>query len=197
MKPVSLNESESALLQRIAAQVAQPSAKIPNHIDAVVADSDLEVVEPPVVEKTWDFEGFGPKARILTSFGYVPMEALRRRDPIKTFDGRFLEVELVDEIRLDRRYLIDHPEAQPIRLPKNSVGGAGPNTDLYVSGAQKLRSTDRTNESVIAEDMIGRAGIMRKSHGYFTYYRFHCGEPCTVQIDGLWCEISGPAAKAN
>jgi len=189
---VSLNESESALLQRIAAQVVQPAARAP--IDVAEPEIDLDVVEQPSVEKLWDFAGFGPKSRILTSFGYVPMEALRRRDPIKTFDGRFLEVEKVDEIRLDRRYLIDHPEAQPIRLPKNSVGGVAPNTDLYVSGAQKLRSTDRTGETVTAEDMIGRAGIMRKSHGYFTYYRFHCGQACTVQIDGLWCEIAGPDA---
>lgn len=187
---MSLTDSDSALLQRIATQVAQPvQKKQPNTIDLDGPD----LAEP----KTWNFKGFGPKSRVLTSFGYVPLEALRRRDPIKCFDGRFLEVDFVDEIRLDRRYLIDHPEAQPILVPRDSLGASRPIADMFVSGAQPLRSTDRTSDacSVTAEDMIGRAGIMRKSHGYFTYYRFHCGEPCVAQIDGVWCEIK-PADMA-
>ena len=181
---MSLTDSDNALLQRIASQVAQPLEQSnPIHPEVEAPESH--------VEKTWDFKGFGAKSRVLTSFGYVPMEALRRRDPIKCFDGRFLEVEFVDEIRLDRRYLIDHPEAQPILVPRASLGASRPNTDMFVSGAQPLRSTDRATDdcTVTAEDMIGRAGIMRKSHGYFTYFRFHCGEPCVAQIDGVWCDI--------
>ena len=190
---MSLTDSDSALLQRIAAQVAKP-----------VPASPIPAVDPaPTVEaeplKSWDFAGFSAKSRILTSFGHVPMEALRRRDPVKTFDGRFLEVEFVDEIRLDRRYLIDHPEAQPILLPRHSLGGSSPTTEMFVSGAQRIRSTDRvqSSQSVKAEDMVGRSGIMRKSHGYFTYYHFHCAEACTVFIDGVWCEISAPGRRAR
>jgi len=189
---MSMTDTDSALLQRIAAQVAQPAPAQASEKNKVITP------EESAVEKTWGFTGFGPKSRVLTSFGYVPMEALRRRDPIKTFEGRFLEVQYVDEVRLDRRYLIDHPEAQPILLPRHSLSATAPAVEMFVSGAQRLRSVDRTsnNLAVKAEDMIGRSGIMRKSHGYFTYYHFHCGEPCTVQIDGVWCEIASPSAEA-
>lgn len=182
---MSLTESDNALLQRIALQVAKPVAIEPE------AALDVKLVEQPNCHKTWSLSGFSAKSRVLTSFGYVPMEALRRRDPVKTFDGRFLEVEFVDEIKLDRRYLIDHPEAQPILLPRHSLGASRPTTEMFVSGAQRLKINDRVHndQGVLAEEMIGRAGIMRKSHGYFTYYRFHCGEPCTVHVDGIWCEI--------
>ena len=188
---MSLTDSDSDLLQRIAAQVQTPQKPpVESVVDKI---GEVEEAVAPEPEKLWNFSGIGPKSRILTSFGHVPMEALRRRDPVRTFEGRYLEVEHVDEIRLDRRFLIMHPEAQPIMIPRHSLGAGAPSVDMFVSGSQKMRMTDRANRvrGVKAEEMIGRAGIMRKSHGYFTYYTFHCGEPCTVQIDGVWCHV-GP-----
>ena len=143
----------------------------------------------------WSLPGFGAGAKVMTSFGAVPVEALRRRDPVRTHAGTFLDVQYVDEIKLDRRFLLTHPEAQPVFIPRGAMGAQSPNRHMLLSGVQKVRSPGRFDQSggVAAEDMIGRGGIARKSHGYFTYYVFHCGAPCTVNVDGLWVDLA-PAA---
>lgn len=170
--------SESALLQRIAAQCSS---------DTAVAD------EPSITTKSpfWSLPGFGAGARVATSFGHVPVEALRRRDPVRTRDGRFLMIEYIDTVRLDRRFLLTHPDAQPISIPKGGLAAGIPNQNVLVSGCQKIRSSGRFDQvsGRSAADYVGRANVARKLHGYFTYYVFHCGEPCTVDVNGMWVDL--------
>ena len=152
-----------------------------------------EILEPdPRDVRDWSIPGFGAGARIQTSFGLVPVEALRRGDPIKTNGGRFLKVQYVDQIRLDRGFLLNHSEAQPVTIPKDAFGVSCPNQSIRLSGAQvvKLPSSFDNGRGKAAHDLIGQRNISRDLSGYFTYYVFHCGEPCTVCIDGLWVEIA-------
>lgn len=178
------DESELAFLQRIAAQ-SVPEIPMPQ---------ETAPEEPDVPEDQpfgWSLPGFGAGARVMTSFGLVPVEALRRRDPVRTHSGQFPEVQYVDEIRLDRRFLLTHPEAQPVFIPRGGLGASAPNRHMLVSGQQKVRSPGRFDQAAgqAAVELIGRGGIARKSHGYFTYYVFHCGAPCTVNVDGLWVDL--------
>lgn len=169
---------QTYMLQRIAAQT-KPVAGV------------RKVIAKPVDEQGAGIAGFGAGARVQTSFGHVPVEALRRRDPIRTSTGRFLKAQFVDEIRLDRRFLLTHPETQPIAIPKDAFGASCPSQNICVSGGQKLRIPGRFDqaEGKAAEDLIGQMRIVSDLKGYFTYYVFHCGEPCTVCIDGLWVDI--------
>jgi hypothetical protein len=122
----------------------------------------------------------------------VPLEALRRRDPVKTRTGRFIEVQKVDTIRFDRRFLLTHPEAQPIMIPQNALGGTTPTQPIFVSGGQRVHVPQRYAQAhgQKVSALIDRGGIARKPHGYFTYYTVSCGEPCSINVDGLWFEIS-------
>jgi hypothetical protein len=174
--------SDFALLQRIAAQCKSD--------DATVEETSTEIKTP-----FWTLPGFGAGARVVTSFGYVPIEALRLRDAIKTRGGRFLEVQHVDIIRLDRRFLLTNPDAQPIAIPKDGLAEAIPNQTILVSGCQKIRSPERCDQvsSRLAVDYVGRGNVARKYHGYFTYYVFHCGEPCTINVNGLWVDLDPDA----
>ena len=177
--------SETTLLQKIAAQCI----------------SDMVVVKEPSIaakKPVWSLPGFGAGARVATSFGHVPVEALRRRDAVRTQDGRFFEVKFVDTVRLDRRFLLTHPEAQPISIPKNGLGAAVPNQPILVSGGQKIRSPGQFDcmSGRSAADYLGLCSVVRKSHGYFTYYVFHCGEPCTVSVNGLWVDLDPDAFEA-
>ena len=177
---------ESSLLQRIAAQ----------------CDASTSVAEkqPRVSENLlWSLPGFGVGARVATSFGQVPVEALRRRDPVKTRDGRFLKVRHVDVVQLDRRFLLTHPDAQPIAIPRNGLGIDIPNQATLVSGRQKIRSPGQFNQAPgrSAEDYIGHGHIARKFCGYFTYYLFHCGEPCTVHVNGMWIDLDPDMMSAT
>ena len=168
---------ESSLLQKAAAQSG-----------SVAAISKEPSIKP---EGIWSLPGFGAGARVATAFGYVPVEALRRRDPIKTRDGRFLKVAHVDTVRLDRRYLLTHPEAQPIAIRKNGLAPSVPSQEILMSGAQKISPLGRFDQVTckVAADYIALGRAERKLHGHFTYYVFHCGEPCTVNINGIWIDL--------
>jgi hypothetical protein len=148
-----------------------------------------------VTTMLWSLPGFGAGARVFTGFGNVPVQALRLRDPVKTRDGRFLAVKYVDTVKLDRRFLLTHPDAQPIEIPKNAFALNVPNQPILVSGRQKVflpRRYDQTS-GTMAFDFVGIGRVQRKFHGYFTYYVFHCGERCTASIDDLWVDLD-PAA---
>jgi hypothetical protein len=166
------------MLQRIAAQT-KPIAAV------------SEVPENPADELVWCVPGFGADARVQTSFGLVPVKALRIGDPIKTATDRFLKVQYVDEIRLDRRFLLNHPEAQPIAIPKDAFGASCPSQNICVSGGQKVRLPGRFDQTQgkAAAELIGQRNIVRSFNGRYTYHVFHCGEPCFVCIDGLWVNI--------
>jgi hypothetical protein len=175
---------DSSLLQKIAAQCGSTAAKSK---------------EPPVVTKrSWSLPGFGAGARVATAFGNVPVEVLRRGDPIKTQDGRFLKVEHVDAVRFDRRYLLTHPEAQPIAIRKNGLAPAIPSQTILMSGCQKISPIGRFNQPTVkvAADYIELGRAERKPHGYFTYYVFHCGEQCAVNINGIWIDLDPESLKS-
>lgn len=148
--------------------------------------------ESSVAAKTfWSLPGFGAGARVETSLGPLPIEVLRRRDAVKTRHGRILEVHHVDAIRLDRRFLLTHPDAQPIEFKKNALAQAYPNDTVLMSGAQKISPPEGQDQppGTVASDYVDQGKAERKLHGYFTYYVFHCGEPCTVNINGLWVDL--------
>ena len=71
----------------------------------------------------WTLPGFGGKSRVLTSFGHLPIEALRRNDPLKTSSGSYTKVTWIDSIGLDAEFLSSHSQAQPIYIPAGSFGG--------------------------------------------------------------------------
>ena len=168
---------DSSLLRKVAAQCGSIAAS---------------KKEPAIVTKrSWSLPGFGAGTRVATSFGYVPVEVLRHGDPIKTQDGRFLKVEHVDKVRLDRRYLLTHPEAQPIAIRKNGLAPEIPSQTILMSGSQRISPSGRYNQPTVkvAADYIELGRAERQPHGYFTYYVFHCGEHCAVNINGIWIEL--------
>ena len=176
---------DSSLLQKVAAQcgsVATTSKKPSNG-----------------TKRPWSLSGFGAGARVTTAFGYVPVEALRRRDPVKTRDGRFLKVQHTDTVRLDRRFLLTHPDAQPIAIVKNGFATSVPNQTILMSGCQKIRPPGQFDQlpGKRAVDYVDLGRAEHKYHGYFTYYVFHCGEPCTVNLNGLWVDIDPDALATD
>ena len=95
------------------------------------------------------------------------------------------------------RFLLTHPDAQPIVIPRGGLAEAIPNQAILVSGSQKIGSPGRFDQghSRLASDYVGRGNVARKHHGYFTYYVFHCGERCTVNVSGLWVDLDPDALQ--
>lgn len=150
--------------------------------------------EAPAKQKSqldWSLPGFGGKSRVLTSFGVLPIEALRRNDPLKTQDGKFLKVTWVDTIKLDPEFLVSFPHAQPVLIKTGSVGRAKPSSEMLVSPAQVIQASAHHGgvSHQRASEFLGFGGISRKPVAGFTYYIFGCAAPCSVCVDGIWCEI--------
>ena len=98
--------TDARILQSVAAQAAVAQAP----------------AAPPVVEKPaqstaeWVIPGFCGKSKVLTSFGNLPIEALRKNDPLKTAAGKFRKVTWVDKVTFEPEFLASHPEAQPVLM---------------------------------------------------------------------------------
>ena len=146
---------------------------------------------PAKTPATWSIIGFGAKSKVLTSFGNLPVEALRRNDPLKTESGKFSKVLWVDAVRLDSDFLSANPQAQPVLIPAGSLGDSKPASDMLVSPAQmiQLPGLNNSRSFVSATSLSGTGGISKKMHACFTYFLFGCDEECSVSVDGLWCRV--------
>lgn len=166
-----------------------------------LADHDLEtspdqVIAEPAPESNrgadWDLPGFHGKARVLTTFGELPIMGLRVRDRVRTISGEYKPVKWIDEIRLDAGFLEKTPAAQPIRIGQGTLGENCPKVDILLSPAQKLSLNNEWSAPTFksAIDLLSRPNVGRSIETNISYYLFHCGEKDLVQIDGVWCEVS-------
>lgn len=136
----------------------------------------------------WELPGFESKCRVATNFGDLPIEALRRRDKVRTISGAYREVQWVDRIRLDADFLSRHPEALPVMIRAKALGGVHPMTNMLVSPGQTVwvpKVSDGYHPAVAGE-LDGQPNIMRARRPEVTYYRFHCGSAEKVCVEGAW-----------
>lgn len=135
----------------------------------------------------WTLPGFCATARIGTSFGDLPVEALRRRDPLRTPEGTLVTVEWCDRLRLDGGFLAANPDAQPIVILANALGNGLPKNDLVLSPHQRISVTPPgfQPDFRLARDLTGRPGILRRPQESATYHIFHCGAPAVVLAEGV------------
>lgn len=140
----------------------------------------------------WTLPGLCEGMRVTTSFGDLPVQALRRRDPLRTQAGTITHVEWVDCIRLDEEFLASNPDAQPVRIAAGSFGNGRPERDLTVSPHQLVNAspTPFAQDFRRARDLTGRPGITRQPALMANYYLFHCGSPAAVLAEGLCLRVS-------
>lgn len=162
---------------------------------AGLAGSDGAVktaVPSPKPVALWDLPGFDGKARVMTSFGALPIEALRVRDELSLPNGRVLKVAWIDQIKLDSEFLRRHPDARPFLIGACAFGTDLPRRNFLVSPQQEIH-LDRWPSAGPARrvaDLEGRRDILRKSSCEFIkYYIFHLGEPAEVSVEGVWCSV--------
>lgn len=145
----------------------------------------------PLRAVDWYLPGIVGKSRVATAFGDLPIEVLRPRDAVRTYSGAVVEVRAVDKIHLDQEFLRNIPSALPIRIPADAIGPGRPKNDLLISRGQEISldahvATEFQNANSLAcrfkMDLTYSTGL--------TYYRFHCGAPVTVKVDGVWLRIS-------
>ena len=133
----------------------------------------------------WTIGGFCDNARVKTSFGDLPIQALRRRDPLRTVEGPLARVDRVDQIQLDEAFLAANPDAQPIRIQAGALGPNRPKNDILLSPHQAVGVGQHGTEFRRARDLLGRPGVVRQPSLGLSYYVFLCETPATVEVEGL------------
>jgi len=156
-----------------------------------LSDAKSQKADSTRGKTTWNQPGIHGKARILTSFGELPIEALRKRDMVKTARGDFLAVLHIEEFKLDRNFLEYHPDAQPISIRCGALGRALPKRDILISPEQKIcLQADRFGDDPRkAIDLCGRAKIGRQSQNFVTYYQIALSCRAMVYVEGVLCAV--------
>lgn len=136
----------------------------------------------------WTLPGLCWNVRVATSFGDLPVQALRTRDPLRTPSGSFAQVAHVDTIRLDDGYLKGFPDAHPIRIEAGALGNGKPSMPILVSPHQRIGVGDARYavDMRMARDLLERPGVTRQPQESLSYFVFHCGQPTSVMVEGIW-----------
>ncbi len=138
----------------------------------------------------WNLPGFCGAARVGTAFGDLPIEALRLRDEIRTSAGSMVRVKWIDKVHLDAGFINKHPDCHPIRIAANSLGRGRPMKDMLVAPRQELCVDPHVaTRFQTALDLYAQARAHRIQSSGLTYYRFHCGEPVCVRVEGVWVRV--------
>ena len=137
---------------------------------------------------TFALPGFEGKCRVKTIFGDLPIEALRRRDKVKTISGAYREVVWVDAIRLDADFMSRHAAAHPVQIRAKALGGVAPVRNMLVSPGQQVW-VPKVSDGYYAADadtLTAQPNMERMRRAEITYYRFHLGTPEKVCVEGAW-----------
>lgn len=170
------------------------------HINRVIASVNAARPKPPVRQVTrpvaakhtaWNTAGFAPMTRISTSFGEVPAQALRERDPVRTQTGEYLRIVWLDRIVLDEDFMSRHPEAHPVLIRAGAFRSNRPHRDILLSPGQKLCAEDRLvgGKMQAAHSLLGKPYVARKPEMMMTYTLFHLGKPANVRCEGVWVNV--------
>ena len=154
---------------------------------AGVSDNPLAAAPGAKSERNWTLPGLCWNARVITSFGALPVQVLRKFDPLRLADGSVARVAWVDKIQLDEGFLQAYPDAQPVLIRAGALGPGQPTQDIQVSPHQKIsvQGANFASELRLARDLLGRPGILRQPQTILTYYLFHCGQPTKASVEGL------------
>lgn len=143
-------------------------------------------------ERAWTLPGLCLNASVMTSFGALPAQVLRKHDPLRLADGTIARIAWVDKIQLDEEFLTAFPDAQPVLIRAGALGQGLPTQDLLVSPHQKIAvaGANFTTELRLARDLLGRPGVMRQPRTIVAYHMFHVGQPARVMVDGICLHTS-------
>lgn len=176
-----------------------PPSKAAPGVPAAPANPGAGAGQPPLASqmagaavaaaksRIWTLPGLCGDVRVMTSFGELPVKALRLRDPVRTATGGILPVRWLDVVHLDDAFLSGYPDAQPVLIRAGALGRDRPKTDILVSPHQKVAVGDGAfrPEYRLARDLDQRPGVIRRPTDRVSYYLFHLGEPTSVTVEGI------------
>lgn len=176
---------KESLILNLTQSISGPTR--PNAAHEAAAATSRGTGQSADADRTWTLPGLCWNTSVMTSFGALPVQVLRKHDPLRMIDGTVARITWVDKIQLDEEFLASYPDAQPIRIRSGALGPGQPAQDILVSPQQKMTvtSTGYAPRLLAARDLLGRPDIMRLPQTTITYYLFHCGQQANVMSEGL------------
>ena len=125
------------------------------------------------------------------NFGEVHAHVVRKGDMVRTLQGGFKPVGLVDHVRLDADFLARYPGLQPVRIRRNAFGQGLPASDILLAPSQLVRAGKPGTmvPFVPAAKLVGRPYVDRAQESQVTYTRFSVGLRCVALCEGLAVEL--------
>ena len=135
--------------------------------------------------------GFGPMARITTSFGEVHAHVLREGDMVRTSNGQFEKITKINRIRLDEEFLKRYPSVLPVKIRQGSLGPGFPAQDVQIAPYQELHMGPprTTSPLVFAAKLLERPFVGRATENQITYTTFSVGRAVSVFCEGMLVDI--------
>jgi hypothetical protein len=159
-------------------------------VAAATKDPQRSLPEDDRTEITWNLPGFTGDVRVGTVFGDLPIKALRLRDEIRTALGTIARVQWIDKVHLDEEFLHKHPSAHPVRILANTFAAGKPMQEMLISPRQEIcLDAHVATKFVQAVDLCRQSRAFRVRTAGLTYYRFHCGDPVSVRVEGVWVRV--------
>ncbi|MGG7644493.1 Hint domain-containing protein [Rhodovulum sp. YNF3179] len=142
--------------------------------------------------RPWTVPGLAARTPVATACGDIPAHLLRERDLVLTAGGQYARIAWLDRIRLDTDFLSRHPGARPVLVRAGAFAPGVPATDLMVSPGQTIGPADRLSGGALtpAAQLVAPPDIAPATVTDVTYTVFHCGEPVSVAMGGLWAHLA-------
>jgi hypothetical protein len=142
--------------------------------------------------------GVGAQTRLMTSFGMVPAQLLRRGDSLRTANGNYAKVASVRALRFDAGFLQDHDFAHPVLVSAKALGRSLPERNAVFAPDEvlRLRSPSGERKDVRAHELASKPHVYRAPMAPLTYYEIRCEEPVTAMAEGIEIVIEGVSSRA-
>jgi hypothetical protein len=131
--------------------------------------------------------GVGAQTRIMTSFGMVPAQLLRRGDSLRTADGNYIKVSSVRALRFDAAFLQENDFAHPVLVRAGALGRDLPKKNAVFAPDEilVLPSLSGERKRILAQDLANKPHVYRAPMAPLTYYEIHCAERVTALVEGV------------
>lgn len=131
--------------------------------------------------------GVGAQTRVMTSFGMVPAQLLRRGDSLRTADGQYAKVTAVRALKFDAGFLQEHDFAHPVLVRAGALGRDLPKKNAVFAPDEVLllHSLSGEKKRVMAHDLSARPHVYRAPMAPLTYYEIQCAERVTAMAEGI------------
>lgn len=147
----------------------------------------------PSNDNIFALRGFSEETMLETNLGPIPAKDLTTHHLIRSMNGTYLSVEVVQRLELDASDLKRFAHLKPVLLKAGQFGLGAPRRDTLVSRDHTIWSGEKNGKGVGffgSSAMWAHDPDQLREHSFsFTYIAFACERAGFIRAEGLWFAI--------